>query len=335
MKKILVTLLLVLNASFGKTQPYVITAYIDSTVITQTDVSSLQSITYSGQGMNWVFDRRVDDWTFINTYLFEVMYDDGLTAQVQINPEFGSVASAASEAQKYAFVIGQLPACLRIAVTKICVHMGTESFGGGFNSVIIHTGQSTDYEALGILEEVLFHESTHTALDSSHAASSGWVDAQHADGMFISTYAALSPGVEDLAESFLSWFMVRQCSMRISVADSLIISQTIPDRLHYFDSQDFGMYPLCVESDLLTVFKAGFPNSQIAYPNPTNGLLTLEVSPDLNPNTYVIDNGMGQPIMEGMIGSGKTLINISHLPDGAYLLRIGKNGKGLLKIIKQ
>ncbi len=176
------------NLSLAKGQPYTITAYIDSTVITHSDVSSLQSLVYSGQGMNWVFDRRVDDWTYINTYLFDITYDDGIAAQIQVNPEFGSVAVATSEAQKYGFIMGQLPACLRIEVNKIWIHQGTESFGGGFNAVLIHTGQSAVYEALGILEEVLYHETTHSALDLGHVTSTGWLNAQNSDSGFISTY---------------------------------------------------------------------------------------------------------------------------------------------------
>jgi len=41
------------------------------------------------------------------------VWDDGITCEAQINPEFGAVENATIEAEKYALVVGQLPTCLR------------------------------------------------------------------------------------------------------------------------------------------------------------------------------------------------------------------------------
>ena len=41
-----------------------------------------------------MFDRRIIDWTTLNAYLFEARFDDGLTIEVQVNPEFGSTSAA-------------------------------------------------------------------------------------------------------------------------------------------------------------------------------------------------------------------------------------------------
>jgi len=49
--------------------------------------------------------------------------------------------------------------------------MGVQPFGGGNNSIPIHTGQTEIYEGDGILEETLVHGSSHTSLDASHAAA--------------------------------------------------------------------------------------------------------------------------------------------------------------------
>ena len=66
--------------------------------------------------------------------------------------------------------------------------------------MLIHTGQSIDYENQGILEETLVHESTHTSLDGKYANAPEWLAAQEADNTFISTYARDFPEREDLAE---------------------------------------------------------------------------------------------------------------------------------------
>ena len=171
-------LLLILSANC-LAQPYLGTIFIDEDIITSSDPSIIQSTTYTGRGTRTVFDRRIANFVTINAYLFDVIWNDGLTSEAQVNPEFGSVAAATVEAEKYAWVIGQLPTVLRVDVDAIWIHKGTEPFGGGNNSILIHTGQSTVYEGQGILEETLVHEASHTSLDAAHASSTGWIAAQN------------------------------------------------------------------------------------------------------------------------------------------------------------
>ncbi len=223
--------------------PYSGTIFIESDIVNGSDPSTFVSSTYTGQGNRTVFDRRVNAWITINAYLFNIVWDDGLTSEAQVNPEFG-FSAAAVEAEKYGWLVGQLPTCLRLDVDAIWIHAGTQPFGGGNNSILIHTGQSTVYESSGILEETLIHEACHTSLDAYHATSSGWVAAQGADGDYISTYAQGNPFREDIAESFLPWVGVRLRSDRISQQNYDIITQTIPNRLAYFDNIVCDMYPI-------------------------------------------------------------------------------------------
>jgi hypothetical protein len=333
-----IVLIMVLNLSaklsYAQTPPYIIVAYIDSNVIKTNDYSVLQSITYTGQGMRWMFDRRIDDWEQLNAYLFDVVFDDGLTTEVQVNPEFGSSSNAMVEANKYAFIMGQLPNCLRAELDKIWIHQGDESFGGGFNGVLIHTGRSPEYEALGILEEVLFHEATHTALDPFYSSSISWTTAQNSDDNFISTYALSSPSVEDVAESFLSWFMVKHCARRISALDSLTIAQTIPNRLAFFDNLSLGMYPLCINGTVASTTE----NNQQAInvnPNPIEDKFILDASPYFIGKSYRIHNLLGQCITSGIIEAENTIINVDFLTPGAYLLTVEQGGVEAKTIIKR
>jgi hypothetical protein len=232
---------------YAQTPPYSGTIFIDPDIITSSDPTATPSITYTGQGSVLMFDRRVNNWVYVNAYLFNVVWSDGITSIAQINPEFATVAAATTEAQKYASLIGQLPACLRQDVDKIWIHKGIQPFGGGNNSILIHTGQSTLYENDGILEETLVHEASHTSLDAVHAIATGWQNAQTADNNFISTYARDNPTREDIAESFLTWFAVRYRQSRISVDNYNLITQTIPNRLNYFDGINFNLSPAPVE----------------------------------------------------------------------------------------
>jgi hypothetical protein len=200
-----------------------------------------------------MFDRRVNNWITVNAYLFNASFDDGLTAEIQVNPEFSSSDAALVEAQKYGEVIGRLPTALRTSVETVWIHKGIQPFGGGNNNLLIHTGQADLYEADGILEETFVHEAAHTSLDSTHAAATGWLAAQTGDGTFISTYARDFPDREDIAESFLPYLAIRYRSDRISqpLADTIV--QTIPNRIAYFDNQSFDMYP--IESDSTIFFQ--------------------------------------------------------------------------------
>ena len=224
--------------------PFSGTIFIAPNIITSSDPSTFQELTYAGQGSRRMFDRRVNGWITVNAYLFDASFDDGLRAEVQVNPEFGGPEEARVEAEKYAEVIGRLPTVLREDVQTVWIHQGTQLFGGGNNNLLIHVGRGALYEADGILEETLMHEAAHTSLDAAHARAPGWLAAQAADGDFISTYAKQHPLREDIAESFVPWVAVRYRPDRISQSLANIILSTIPNRLAYFDAQSFDMHPI-------------------------------------------------------------------------------------------
>ena len=236
------SLLLCFITTICFSQPYGGTIFVESEIITATDSTTFESATYVGRGMKTVFDRRTNNWEVVNAYLIDVVWNDSLTSVAVVNPEFGNSDNALVEAEKYGRSIGQLPTCLRIDVDEIWIHKGVELFGGGNNSILIHTGQSTLYENDGILEETLIHEAAHTSLDAMHAEAMGWLDAQQQDGIFISDYAEEFPLREDIAESFLLWVAVRFRKERISTENFNIITQTIPNRLKYFDEITCDMF---------------------------------------------------------------------------------------------
>ncbi|MEM7372159.1 MAG: hypothetical protein AAF587_26310 [Bacteroidota bacterium] len=224
--------------------PFSGTIFIHSDIITPSDPTTFETIEYGGQASRTMFDRRVNDWITVDAFLFVAAYDDGLTAEVQVNPEFGTKEAAEVEAGKYAEVIGRLPTALRRDVETVWIHLGTNPFGGGNNNLLIHTGQAAEYVRDGILEETLVHEAAHTSLDADHASSSGWKMAQNKDNLFISTYARDNEEREDIAESFLPYFAIRYRAERIPDSLKETIETSIPHRISYFDAQAFDMYPI-------------------------------------------------------------------------------------------
>jgi len=220
------------------------TIFLDPDIITPADPTTFTGLSYAGIANRLMFDRRVNAFVTYNAFLFNALFSDGLSAEIQVNPEFGTVAAAQAQAVLYATAIGRLPKSLRADVKTVWIHLGTQPFGGGNSNLLIHTGQGALYIADGILEETLVHEASHTSLDAMHAASAGWLAAQVADGDFISTYARDNPTREDIAESFLTWLAVRYRPDRISAQLALDITRTIPNRLAYFDQQSFNLFPV-------------------------------------------------------------------------------------------
>jgi len=224
--------------------PFDGTIFIDPDIITEADPTTFVGLVYSGQGSRQMFDRRVNGWVTLDPFLFNATYSDGLTIEVQVNPEFASVTSAEAEAVFYADAVGRLPTALRLDVETMWIHRGVELYGGGNRNILIHTGQTAEYTGLGILEETLVHEAAHTSLDGRYASSPGWLAAQSSDPTFISTYARDFPAREDIAESFVPYLAIRYRADRISSTLRTRIENAIPNRIAFFDGLELDMVPI-------------------------------------------------------------------------------------------
>jgi hypothetical protein len=224
--------------------PFQGTIFIDPDIITPSDPTAFTGLVFAGQAPRTMFDRRVNNWISVEPFLFDASFDDGLTAEIQVNPEFLTEAASLVVAGRYGEAIGRLPTALRLDVETVWIHRGVQPFGGGNNNLLIHVGQADLYVADGILEETLVHEAAHTSLDAAHAAAPGWLAAQSADPTFISTYARDFPDREDVAESFVPYIAVRYRRDRISESLRSTIEATMPNRIEYFDGLGLDMYPI-------------------------------------------------------------------------------------------
>tara|TARA_Y100001934_G_C12074067_1_gene641519 strand:+ start:79 stop:798 length:720 start_codon:yes stop_codon:yes gene_type:complete len=226
------------------TPPFWGTIFIAGEIITSSDPSAFIKLSSADSGKRLMFDRRLDDFVYYDAILFNAHYNDGLQIEVQVNPEFKSYEEAKTIALKYAKPIGQLTTALRKDVKTVWIHKGNNLFGGGNNNLLIHTEQGDEYIKDGILEETLVHEAVHTSIDPYYAKDPLWIEAQKADGKFISNYAMDYPEREDLAESYLPYFAVRYRRERISQDLTDTILKTIPHRIKYFDDLKLDMHPV-------------------------------------------------------------------------------------------
>ena len=204
--------------------PFYGTNSVSGDIITSSDPSLFSEIEYKGTGQREMFDRRNGgSFNNVEPHLFDTSFSDGLKTEIQVNPEF-TLDEATVEANKYAFLIGQLPTALRKDVETMWIHKGIEVYGGGNNNLLVHTGYTEIYESYifngsdnsdyiaSVVEETLLHEATHTSIDSYHYPNGGWTNSGYSDGerwinavendneCYISTYARDFPYREDLAE---------------------------------------------------------------------------------------------------------------------------------------
>ena len=289
-----ICLLLLAGVNAHAAPPFSGTIFLDSDIITENDPTTLTGLTAAGRGSRQMFDRRANAFITVDAYLFNATFSGGSgTVEIQVNPEFGSAEAARVEAEKYAPVIGRLPAILRRDLETVWIHKGLEPFGGGNNNLLIHTEQGDSYAADGILEETFVHEATHTSLDSPHATSSGWRAAQANDPDFISTYAQDFPDHEDLAESFLPWLALRYARNRISDDLADTISATIPNRVAYFDSQNFNMAPLQLSSE---------PTPRLARPLNVSTRLNVRTGEDVMIGGFIVTGNAPKKVIIRALG---------------------------------
>jgi hypothetical protein len=345
-KKFLIsTFLFLLTIAFNKTiaQPPFSTnveAFCPG-IITSNDPTTFSKIQYNGKGIRYLWDDRINGWALLNAYLFDIVWNDGDTTQVQIDPEF-TMIEAWKEATKYGCMTGQLPKCVRIGLDKLWIHKGNKDFrtltiGTGnvvdYHAVVIYTGSAAVLEASGHLEEALIHEAAHTSLDRS---ASGWTAAKAADNKYISNYATTSNG-EDLAESFVAWLAARQCTLRINQLYFQIINQTIPNRIAYFDGLNFDTSPVCTEipasnkqeEDQNVSINPKLPSLQTnIYPNPFSSQATLQVDHALHNATLIVNNSFGRTVkrIENISGSTVMLWR-ENLASGVYFVQLIEGNK--------
>ena len=258
--KLFIIFLILFNFSYTHASPpYDGTIWYFPNTITSEDKSSLLKISYKNQQGREMFDRRVNDWIRNKTFNFDVTYDDNISIEFQVNSEFKNQQLALKEVEFYSYVIGQLPNILRSDVKTVWIHKGDKNFGGGNYNLLIHTDRAkNEYIPLGILEEVFIHEAVHTSLNWRHHKTSltsnekfnadlgshkDWINAVKKDNNFLSKYAEQFPKREDMAESFGPYLAYKFRSDKIEKKDFEIIGKTIPNRIKFFDNQNFNLYP--------------------------------------------------------------------------------------------
>lgn len=229
--------------------PWLGSTRVDRNIIMESDPSTFFGLGYSGRQERSVYDRRADSWGTINGYIFNLKFTDGTQTEAVVSPEFGSQDNARKQANEYAHYLGQMPKINREGLKRIIIFDGDARWGGLNGEVMVHTVMGEYYLKLGILEEILFHELVHATFESGHINNPGWHAAQKADGISITDYGKKFPIREDFAETFLMYFASRYKPDRVTGSILETINSVIPNRLAYFDKQNFDLSPYAPNSE--------------------------------------------------------------------------------------
>ena len=233
--------------------PYGGTIFITGNLITDKDPSTYNYQDYKGTDKRTMFDRRNGGkWLDIDAHIFDTYYFDDHYIEVQVNAEF-SENEAEEQAQKYSWLIGQLPKVLKKDVNTVWIHKGLYPWGGGNNNLLFHVGQTQEYENFdtiiggrgSIVEETLVHEAAHTSIDNYFYGTDKWEQAVKDDNNnYFSTYGQEYPQREDIAEIFPLYIAVKFFPERINqkIIDEFL--STSLSRVRLFDSEnfDFSIY---------------------------------------------------------------------------------------------
>ena len=170
------------------------------------DPGACWSIAANGGGRTEMYDQRRDTLFVQGAIHFDVTYPDQ-EIRINVHPDVGNPQQRAMEA---AASVSRLPTKMRTALRYVNILDGdggawSEDLGRFFT---LYDGLMERRLAEHDLDETVFHETAHVALDPLLSNDPDWRSNQLSDGDFITRYAAENPDTEDVAESALfAWTM--------------------------------------------------------------------------------------------------------------------------------
>jgi len=285
----------------------------DIDFIIDTDPDVFTNLTYIGQEDKEMPDSRSDNLFDVNTFVFEATFSDGYVVEIWCHSSFNSRAGAQEYAEKLCPRLGKLPRIHRNMLDHVVIHTGdatafAETEGHFF---VLYSDNMDDRLSTHDLEETVFHESVHASIQSIYESDAVWINAQSADPSFVTDYAQSRPSLEDMPESALFAYTFITHPGRLSKEIENWLSENIPNRLEFFRT----IYPNS-PSDVRTV-----TNEFIhAYPNPTNGKLTIMLEDKDIDSRINIFSITGILLKSQKTKQGRNEIDLGELSDGVYLL---------------
>jgi len=139
--------------------------------------------------------------------------------------------------------------------------------------------------------------------------------------------------------------------VEINLPSHQIESVASSDGIKYYTTNEHFSFPPLINITQkihifnLSMFLGNYAGLKIPYPDsernhiispvPVHDQLKIRSLPVLVPSPYELINITGQIIMTGTLDSDESIIDVSKLSPGAYILRIGVNRKNAYRLIKE
>lgn len=216
------------------------------------------SLGFLATTQRYMYDERGKvndyDYQYITAHIFTpifllngAFYDN---MKIYVNAEI-DIDTARKHAELYATIFGQFPIVLLESIREVFVHKSGSNtyyaskveenpdkpnFWRGDITIYADQAEKDFNGGDGTLQEILFHETTHTGIDKYCIGYSSWISAQNMDPKWISNYAKNNPNREDVAESFLVYYALKYRDYKLSDVTKGIIRDAIPNRIAFFDN---------------------------------------------------------------------------------------------------
>jgi len=227
-------------------------------LVTPSDPSSLIEINFLEKGTRYY--PRGDTWSgslsgSFEANVFQATYANDKTMNFVIESSI-PFAQAETIAGQAAFIYGQMPALILAGMRDFIVLPGNGHPSSGPVTTFYY---DVFYRMGDRIEEGLIHDSAHASLDwparnemydikdnrtllprPGVTTRDAWLQAARDDNYYVSTYAKDNPEREDIAESIIQYLIVRWRPERFDPYHVQFIKETIPNRIAYLDTFDFG-----------------------------------------------------------------------------------------------
>lgn len=174
----------------------------DIDFITNSDPSDYIDSEYLGQLDREFIYRGGDVFRDPEAYVYRMNFSNSKSVEVWLTSDFGSRERANIYHEALAERLGKSPAFMRDKLNHVLIHDRNDTaFAESLGKFFVLTSQNMDIRiANNDLEETIFHELGHVALDLEYRDDPLWLAAQ-AEEPFITQHAKNVPRIEDISET--------------------------------------------------------------------------------------------------------------------------------------
>ncbi len=206
----------------------------DIDFLRQTDPSAFYCLDYDGPATReMVYQGEVIFPDGVET--FYARFSDQSMVEIWVHPAVGDESVARQKAMDLTLPLGTLPSWMRMPGLVVKINPGDRSaFAETLGRFFVVSSDNIEARLnTHDLQETVFHEMIHVALDTDHAKAHEWKAAQAADGAFVTDYALNNPTTEDLAETALFAYAYFNHPERLPVSVKNKLRDRFANRLAY------------------------------------------------------------------------------------------------------